>query len=180
MGRARTRIRLLKSALAVAGLSACVALSSGCAVTSATVLDEARITNTRPMSSYRALVVKVFNVKPDQLPSISDPELSDRDLLIAKFPENLAASIVDNVRKRRIYQSVVTDGNPPADALILNGRFTRIGRFRISIEAVLTDAATGTEVAHFRHTLWDIADTSGAVQLLGREVSDFIDQIQYK
>jgi hypothetical protein len=44
----------------------------------------------------------------------------------------------------------------------------------------LRDGASGQEVAYLRQTLWDVLDTTDSLSLLGREVADFIDRIQYK
>jgi hypothetical protein len=45
---------------------------------------------------------------------------------------------------------------------------------------MLYDGSNGHEVAYFRQTLWDVIDTTEAVSLLGRDIADFIDRIQYK
>ena len=72
------------------------------------------------------------------------------------------------------------NGQPTATTLVLKGKFTRVGRFRVSIAGTLHDGATDQEVAFFRQTLWDVFDTIETINLLSREVADFIDRIQYK
>ncbi|HEX9080108.1 MAG TPA: hypothetical protein VF795_10995, partial [Desulfuromonadaceae bacterium] len=69
---------------------------------------------------------------------------------------------------------------PSATTLVLRGRFTRMGRFKISLEAQLVDGGTGREVAHFQQTLWDVSDTTEGVDRLGRQIADFINRIQDK
>ena len=84
------------------------------------------------------------------------------------------------VSARQTYRSVSRNGQPTGTTLVLKGRFTRVGRFRISIVGTLYDGASDQEVAFFRQTLWDVFDTTEAINLLSREVADFLDRIQYK
>lgn len=165
--------RLLAMALLVSALA-------GCAATSATVMDEEVVTNQRPMSSFKSLIIRDFELKRELYSDVPDARMGSRERGYAQIPAQLAEHIQRHVRSRRIYQEVALDGAPSATTLVLKGRFTRMGRFRISLEAVLLDGGSGQEVAYFRQTLWDVFDTTEGVGRLGREVADFIDRIQYK
>lgn len=156
------------------------ALLSGCAATSTTVLDEEIVTNSKPMSSYKALLLKDFELNHSLFTDQPETKMGERDRRYARIPEQLTEQIQRYVRSRRIYQSVSRDEPLAATTLVLKGKFTRMGRFRISIEATLVDGATNQEVSYFRQTLWDVFDTTEAVGRLAREISDFIDRIQYK
>lgn len=155
-------------------------LSAGCAATSTTVLDEEVVTNQKHMSSYKSLIIRDFELKNDLYTTAPDAEMSDRDRRFSQIPSQLAEGIERYVKARNTYRSVSRSGQPTATSLVLKGKFTRIGRFRISIVGTLHDGANDHEVAFFRQTLWDVFDTTESVNLLSREVADFIDRIQYK
>jgi len=155
-------------------------LLSACASTSTTVVDEEVVTNKQPMANYKFLVIRNFELSRDLYTSVPEARMNERERLYARMPDELAEQIVRYVLARRIYQDVTRDSPITGTTLVLKGRFTRIGRFRISITATLHDGATGQEVAYFRQTLWDVFDTSQTLGKLAREVADFIDQIQYK
>lgn len=157
-----------------------VALLSGCAASSTTVLDEEIVTNSRPMSSYKTLLLRDFELNHALFTDQPEAKMGERDKRYSQIPGQLTEQIQRYVRSRRIYQSVSKDEPLSATTLILKGKFTRMGRFRISIEAMLVDSATSQEVAYFRQTLWDVFDTTEAVGRLAKEISDFIDRIQYK
>lgn len=157
-----------------------VVVLSGCATTATTVMDEEVVTNQKPMFSYKSLVIRDFELKRELYTDVPDARMSAREHLYARIPGELAEQIQRYVRSRHIYQDVARDGAISATTLILKGRFTRMGRFRISLEAQLTDGVSGQEVAYFRQTLWDVFDTTEAIGRLGRDVADFIDRIQYK
>jgi hypothetical protein len=106
--------------------------------------------------------------------------MSERERRYTQIPTELAENIERYVKARHTYQNVSRNAQPSATSLVLKGKFTRVGRFRISIIAMLYDGSIGSEVAYFRQTLWDVLDTTGAVNLLGRDIADFIDRIQYK
>jgi len=154
-------------------------LVTGCATTSNAVTEEEIVTNQKPMSTYTSLLVRDFELKKE-LYSDGDDRMGERERRYARIPGQLTEQILRYVRSRRIYQSVSRDEKLSAGTLILQGRFVRMGRFRISIEAVLLDGGTKQEVAYFRQTLWDVLDTTEAVGSLAHEVADFIDRIQYK
>jgi hypothetical protein len=153
---------------------------SGCASTATTVMDEEVVTNQKPMFSYKSLVIRDFELKRDLYTNTPEAGMSARERLYARTPGGLAEQIQRYVRSRHIYQDVSRDGVISATTLVLQGKFTRMGRFRISLEAQLTDGLSGQEVAYFRQTLWDVFDTTEAIGRLGRDVADFIDRIQYK
>ena len=96
------------------------------------------------------------------------------------FPAELAGQIERYVKARRTFQNVSRKGRPNETTLVLKGKFSRVSRFRISIVGTLHDGGSDQEVAYFRQTLWDVFDTTETVNLLSREVADFIDRIQYK
>jgi hypothetical protein len=155
-------------------------LAAGCAATSTTVMDEEVVSNQKHMSSYKSLIIQDFELKRELYSDAPDDKLSDRERRYARIPDELAGQIERYVKARRTYQSVSRKGQPTETTLVLKGAFTRVSRFRISIVGTLHDGASGQEVAYFRQTLWDVFDTTEAVNLLSREVADFVDRIQYK
>ena len=152
----------------------------GCAATSTTIIDEEVVTNPKPMYTYKTLVIRDFELKREMYTDASDADMSRREGRYAKIPAELSGHIERYVKARRIYQNVSRDGQVNATSLVVKGRFTRLGRFRISVVVSLHDGASDQEVAYFRQTLWDVIDTTGTINNLGREVADFIDRIQYK
>jgi hypothetical protein len=157
-----------------------VLISSGCAVTSTTIMDEEVVTNQKPMATYNSLIINDFELRNEIFTDSPDAGMSERERRYVRIPELLAEYIERYVKSRHIYQIVSRNGQPAPRSLLLKGKFTRIGRFRISITAMLIDGENGHEVAYFRQTLWDVLDTTEGVNLLGRDIADFIDRIQYK
>jgi hypothetical protein len=151
-----------------------------CATTSTTVVDEEVVTNKQPMATYKSLVIRNFELSRELYTSVPEGRMNERERHYAQMPVELAEQIERYVLSRHIYQDVTRDGEITGTSLVLKGRFTRLGRFRISITATLHDGATGQEVAYFRQTLWDVFDTGETLSSLAREVADFIDRIQYK
>lgn len=157
----------------------CLVLS-GCAATSTTVVDEEVVTNQKPMATYKSLVINDFELKRELFSDAPEDKLTEREHRYTTMPTVLAEHIERYVKSRHLYNSITRNSEPQATSLVLKGKFTRVGRFRISITATLQDGSNGHEVAYFRQTLWDVLDTTEAVNLLGRDVADFIDRIQYK
>jgi len=155
-------------------------LLAGCATTATTVMDEEVVTNPKPMSSYNALIIRDFDLKRELYSDVPEAHMGEREQRYAQVPSLLSEQIQRYVRSRHDYQEVSRDGAPAATTLVLKGRFTRMGRFRISLEAQLLDGGTGQEVAFFRQTLWDVFDTTEGIGRLGREIAEFIARIQYK
>lgn len=155
-------------------------LTVGCATTSTTVLDEEVVTNQKHMASYKSLIIREFELKSELYTDTPDARLSDSERRYVQIPSLLAENIERYVKARQTYRDVSRNDQPTASTLVLKGRFTRVGRFRISIVGTLHDGASGQEVAFFRQTLWDVFDTTETINLLAREVADFIDRIQYK
>lgn len=156
------------------------ALLTGCAATSTTIMEEELVTNPKPMSSYKFLVVRNFELKRELYSDVPESRMGSQERRYAQVPEQLADQILRYVKAKRIYNDVSQEGDLSSDTLVLRGRFTKMGRFRISLEAVLVDGATGQEVAYCRQTLWDVFDTTEGIGRLGRDVANFIDRIQYK
>lgn len=156
------------------------ALTVGCAATSTTILDEEVVTNKKHMASYKSLIIRDFELKSELYTDTPEAGMSDRERRYTQIPSLLAENIERYVKARQTYWNVSRNGQPTATTLVLKGRFTRVGRFRISIVGTLYDGASDQEVAFFRQTLWDVFDTTEAINLLSREVADFIDRIQYK
>jgi hypothetical protein len=138
------------------------------------------VTNQKHMASYKSLIIRDFELKSELYTDTPDAGMSDRELRYVQIPSLLAENIERYVKARNTYRNVSRNGQPTATTLVLKGRFTRVGRFRISIVGTLHDGASDQEVAFFRQTLWDVFDSSGTINLLSREVADFIDRIQYK
>jgi hypothetical protein len=155
-------------------------LVCGCAATATTVMDEEVVTNQKPLSSYKTLVIKDFELKRELYTDVPEARMGERERRYAQIPAQLSEQIQRYVRTRYNYQDVSRDGALSATTLVVKGKFTRMGRFRISIEAQLVDGGTGQEVAYFRQTLWDVFDTTEGIGRLGHEIADFIDRIQYK
>ena len=160
-------------------LLAALVVMSGCAATSNAVTDEEIVTNQKPMSSYTSLLLRDFELKRE-FQSNGDDRMGEREQRYAKIPEQLTEQVLRYVKARDIYKNVSRTEKLSATTLILQGKFVRMGRFRISIEAYLLDGVSGQEVAYCRQTLWDVLDTTEAIGRLGREVADFLDRIQYK
>jgi hypothetical protein len=156
------------------------ALLTGCAATSTTVMDEELVTNPKPMSSYKSLIIRKFDLKRELYSDVPESGMGSQERRYSQVPAKLAEQILRYVKAKRIYKEVSLDGATSADSLILKGKFTKMGRFRISLEAVLLDGTSGQEVAYCRQTLWDVFDTTEGIGRLGRDVADFIDRIQYK
>lgn len=156
------------------------AMLISCAATATTIIDEEVVTNPKPMYTYKSLVIRDFELKRELYTDASDADMGRREKLYAKIPAELSGHIERYVKARRTYQSITRNGQVGATTLIITGRFTRLGRFRISVVVSLLDGASGQEVAYFRQTLWDVIDTTGTLNRLGQEVADFIDRIQYK
>jgi hypothetical protein len=153
---------------------------TSCAGTSTTIVDEEVVTNQKPMATYKSLIIHDFELKNELFTTTPDIRLSEREKRYAHIPDELAVNVERYVKARHTYQKVSRNTLPSATSLVLKGKFTRVGRFRISIVATLYDGDNGHEVAYFRQTLWDVIDTTEAVNLLGRDIADFIDRIQYK
>jgi hypothetical protein len=156
------------------------ALMLGCAVTSTTILDEEVVTNQKHMASYKSLIIRDFELKSELYTDVPDTKMSDRERRYSQIPSLLAENIERYVKARQTYRNVSRSGQPTATALVLKGRFTRVSRFRISIVGTLHDGSNDQEVAFFRQTLWDVLDSTESINLLSREIADFIDRIQYK
>jgi hypothetical protein len=157
-----------------------VLILQGCAGTSTTIVDEEVVTNQKPMATYKSLVINDFELKNELFSDSSDARMSERERRYVQIPGELAEQIERYVKSRHTYQNVSRNAQPSATTLVLKGKFTRVGRFRISIVAMLYDGENGHEVAYFRQTLWDVLDTTEGINLLGRDIADFIDRIQYK
>lgn len=172
--------RLIRPALQILCSILLVVMLSACAATSTTIIDEEVVTNPKPMYTYKSLVIRDFDLKRELYTDATDADMSRRESRYAQIPVELSEHIERYVKARRTYQNVSRGGRVTASTLVVTGRFTRLGRFRISVVVSLHDGSSGQEVAYFRQTLWDVIDTSETVNNLGREVADFIDRIQYK
>lgn len=153
---------------------------TGCAGTATTMMDEEVVTNQKPMATYKSLIIDDFELKKELYTDASDLRMNERERRYSQIPKVLAENIERYVKAHNIYQSVSRNTQKTTSALVLKGRFTRVGRFRISVVAILYDGDNGHEVAYLRQTLWDVIDTTEGVSLLGRDIADFIDRIQYK
>ncbi len=153
---------------------------SACGATSTTIIDEEVVTNPKPMYTYKTLIIRDFELKRELYSDLPDGASGQRENRFVQIPAELSGHIERYVKARRLYQSVAREGQPDAATLVVSGRFTRLGRFRISVTVTLLDGASGQEVAYFRQTLWDVVDTTATINDLGREVADFIGRIQYK
>ena len=160
-------------------LSVAVTLTA-CSATSTTIIEEEVVTNQKPMHTYKSIVIQNFELKRELFTDAKEEGMSLRDRLYAQIPGELSEHIERYIKSRRSFQNVSRKGKITASTLVLKGRFTRLGRFRISVVATLHDGASGQEVAYFRQTLWDVLDTTETINNLGREVADFISRIQYK
>jgi len=161
--------------------SACLLLvSAGCAASSTTIIEEEVVTNSKPMYSYTSLVIQDFELKRELYTDSPAAGMSRLELRFAQIPGELSEHIERYVKSHRIYKNISRDGKPDAATLLLTGKFTRVGRFKIAAVATLRDGVSGQEVAYFRQTLWDVLDTTDSISLLAHEIANFIDRIQYK
>lgn len=147
---------------------------AGCAPSSNIVIEAESVTNQSRFDSYRHFVVRDFSL-PVELQSMQDQRYSG-------LPQKLSASIERSMKGRRLFQQVSRSNadNKGIGVMILSGSFVRAGRFKITVEGRLSDAATGSELAYFQHTLWDVLDTSASIDDLGKEIVTFIDRIHYR
>lgn len=153
---------------------------AGCAASSTTVIEEEVVTNSKPMYSYTSLVIRDLELKRELYSDSPDSKMTQRELRYAKLPGELSEHIERYVRSHHTYKKISRDGQPDASTLLLTGEFKRLGRFKISVAVSLRDGISRQEVAYFRPTLWDVIDATDSISLLGREVANFIDRIQYK
>lgn len=161
--------------------SACLLfLCAGCAASSATIVEEEVVTNSKPMYSYTSLVIQDLELKRELYSDSPEAGMNQREIRYAKLPGELSEHIERYVKSHRIYKNISRDGKADASTLLLSGKFLRLGRFKISVVVSLRDSVSGQEVAYFRQTLWDVLDTTDSISNLGREVADFINRIQYK
>lgn len=154
--------------------------SAGCAIYSTTIIDEEIVTNPKPMYSYTSLIIRDFELKQELYADSAATANSPRDLKYAKLPGELSKNIYRYVLSHHTYKNISYDGKPDASTLVLTGKFTRLGRFKISVAVSLRDGASNQEVAYFRQTLWDVMDAADSINGIAREVADFINRIQYK
>lgn len=153
---------------------------SACAATSTTIIEEEIVTNQKPIYLYKSIVIRDFDLKRELYTDAKESGMSQRERHYAQIPGELSEQIERYIKSKRSFQNVSRNGQVNATTLVLKGRFTRMGRFRVSVVATLHDGANGQEVAYFRQTLWDVLDATETINSLGREIADFISRIQYK
>lgn len=153
---------------------------AGCSTSSTTIIEEETVTNPKPMYSYTSIIIRDLELNRELFTKSSEADMSKRERLYAKLPGELSKHIKRYVLSHHTYNNISQDGKPDASTLVLTGKFTRIGRFKISVEVSFRDGATNQEVAFFSQTLWDILDATDSVSWLAREISDFVNRIQYK
>lgn len=172
---------LIISPLLLAFFCVCLMfILAGCTSSSTTIIDEEIITNPKPMYSYTSLIIRDLELNRELFTNSSEADMSKRERLYTKLPGELSKLIKRYVLSHKTYNNISQDGKPDASTLVLTGKFTRIGRFKISAEISLRDGATNQEVAYFSQTLWDVLDATDSVNGLAREIADFINRIQYK
>lgn len=174
------KMHALRRALPAFCIICLLLLCAGCAASSTTIIEEEVVTNPKPMYNYTSLLIRDLALKRDLYSDSSGPGMSERERRYAKLPQELSDHIERYVKSHRTYKTILREGTPDASTLVLTGRFRRLGRFKISVVVSLRDGASDQEVAYFRQTLWDVLDTTDSISLLGREVANFIDRIQYK
>lgn len=157
-----------------------LAVISGCAASSAAIIDQEQIHNLKPMASYKSLQIQQFVLQRELVTSSTDDQTGERQRRYLSMPEAIAAEIEKLVSARQIFGAVSRDINVASTTLILKGEFTRISRFRVSLVGKLYDGASNSEIARFHLNLWDVYDTSQTIILIAKETADFIDRIQYK
>ena len=155
---------------------------SGCAPSSNVVVDDELIVNQRRLDSYRRLVVTTFQMQKGLYTDQQTEKPGSREARYAEMPQKLAGAIERELRERKLFPEILRSvpERVGSETLILAGRFTRIGRFRVSVEASLVDASTGREQASFKHTLWDVLDTNDSIGDLGEEIATYLDRIHYR
>lgn len=171
--------KLIRALLVICCFSSLLALA-GCAGTSTTIIEEEAVTNTRPMYSYKSLLIKDLVLKRKMYTGATETEMSQRERRYERLPSELSDLIERYVKANGTYSKVTRNGKSDAATLLLTGNFTRLGRFKISLHVILLDGTSGQKIATFRQTLWDVLDTADSVSDLARGVADFLYRIQYK
>lgn len=158
-----------------------LAIQSGCAVSSAAIMDEEQVFNTKPIAHYKGLKIEDFRLKRELVTSSDDSSISQREKRYLSMPSEIAAKTEPLVSARHIFPIVSRTMEASKEMLILAGEFTRISRFKVALNGhILEGGSSGKEIAKFKLTLWDIYDTSKVIELISKETADFIDRIQYK
>ncbi|MDD5284326.1 MAG: hypothetical protein PHD54_00575 [Desulfuromonadaceae bacterium] len=155
-------------------------LISACSATSTSIVEEEVVTNQKPMYTYKSIVIQDLDLKRELYTDVKEAGMSQRDHLYSQMPGELSEHIERYIKSRHSFPSVSRNGEVTPSTLVLKGRFTHLGRFRVSVTVSLRDGTDGHEVAYFRQTLWDVLDTTETISSLAREVADFINRIQYK
>ncbi|MDD2366366.1 MAG: hypothetical protein PHN84_09390 [Desulfuromonadaceae bacterium] len=168
------------SCLSVLCFLSALLLSGGCAASSTTIIEEEIVANPKPMYNYKSLIIKDFELKREMFTDAEESGMSGREIAYAKIPAELSDQIERYVKLNGTFAKVSRAGKSDASTLLLTGKFTRVGRFKISVQVILIDGETGANVASFSQTLWDVMDTTVSVGEMGREVADFLYRIQYK
>ena len=108
------------------------ALTAGCAATSTTILEEEVVTNQKHMASYKSLIIKDFDLKSELYTDTPAAKMNEGERRYSQIPDLLAENIERYVKSRQTFLNVTRDGQPTDTTLVLKGKFTRVGRFRIS------------------------------------------------
>lgn len=153
----------------------------GCVASSTTILEEESVNNFKPMHSYKSLIINDFELKREMYTNTSEElAMTIRERSYAKIPAELSGHIERFIKSRGLFNKITRDGRADTETLLLTGKFTRIGRFKISVQVTLEDGGNRQKVASFKQTLWDVKDTTLSISDLGREVAEFLYRIQYK
>ena len=83
---------------------------AGCAATSTTVMDEEAVFNQKPMSSYKSLIIREFELKRELYTDLPASKTDSRERRYAQIPAQLAENILRYVKSKHIYEDVSTDG----------------------------------------------------------------------
>src|SRR5665647_1644920 len=150
----------IRAALLVICCSLILLVSAGCVSSSTTIIEAESVSNPKPMYNYTSIIIQDFELNRGMYADVPEAGMSQRELRYAKLPGELAGNIERHIKSQSIYNKISRSGKADAATLLLTGKFTRIGRFKISVQVSLRDGVSGQEVASFHPTLWDVLDTT--------------------
>lgn len=163
------------------------------------VLGEETIYTSKPLSNYKALVIRDFPLDQAVLKNMNDEELSRFQAIKPKLLELLSEEFVKRMQSKKLFDRVGRNGDTGPQTLILEGRFSKIdagnralkfwvgfgaGKSTLTMEGKLTDGATGEVLAVFendRHAPFNMADMEKIfdedTKNLAKDLVEFIEKL---
>lgn len=128
------------------------------------VLNEEAVMTSQRLAKYDTLVIKDFSTKDVVYDRIDDEEKPKVEAIKPLIVKNLTLSIEAEMKKRKLFKSVVVNSDVKENALILEGSFVEFnggsralrfwvgmgaGKTYLKAKGRLVDAQTGKELATF-------------------------------